>query len=173
MLNTYNNKYAGITDEEGESDVIEYLIDGCNFIKFFSENHSKHFEKKKSDFLLRLRSYTRIKRVKVTVVFDSRRLSDERFGRVRVIHARDADRRIAEEVIKRKSPQSVTVVSNDRALITEIQEQGAKDMSVSALDELLEKNVSGNDTDRGASEKPSHDSMSEEDVKRWKRELGL
>ncbi len=153
--------------------MIEYIIDGCNYIKFFNESRKNNFEARKSAFLSQLQSYAGGKKVKITVVFDSRRPSIENVGKLQVIHTPDADRRVVREVSSRKSPASVRVVSNDRSLVREIKEKHAKNMSVSDFGNLLEKHLSMGENTNSSSEKPSAEDMSEGEVRWWKKEFGL
>ncbi len=154
--------------------MVEYIIDGCNVIKSIAtDRKTNDFECRKSDFIARLQAYRAGKQVGITVVFDSRYPSVECSGRVKVVHARDADRRIAAEAGKRKSPLSLTVVSNDRALLREIKDMGAKSMSVEEFDAFLTRSLARETEEKTPREKPSAEGMSREQVRRWKKELGL
>ncbi len=154
--------------------MVEYIIDGCNVIKSLAtEQETNDFECRKKNFIARLQAYRAGKQVRITVVFDSRYPSVECPGQVKVVHARDADRRIAAEAGKRKSPPSLTVVSNDRALLRETKDLGAKSMSVEEFDIFLTRSLAKGTGEKKPREKPSAEGMSREDVRRWKKELGL
>ncbi len=148
------------------------MIDGCNFIKFF-EDGPDNFEACKIKLISRVQSYIAAKQVGCTIVFDSQRPSREKVGKVQVIHTRDADRKIIEEIEKRNSPASVTVVTNDNGLKGAAKSLRAKSMPVGDFDNFLSKKTHPKTHDNCGREKPSPEGMTRKEVRRWKKELGL
>jgi predicted RNA-binding protein with PIN domain len=147
---------------------MRYIIDGCNFIKRFAGGSPFDFEGEKKTFISRLDRYALGKKVKITVVFDSRMPSYENLGKLSVIHAEDADERIAGEVKKLVHPAQTAVVSDDRAVQKAAAAGGAAIIGVVKFDAFLSKslNEAGNVSPAG-SEKPSPDNMSSEEIKEW------
>ncbi len=149
---------------------MQYIIDGNNFIKRGGGGEPGDFEDDKKELVSRLLRYTFGKKVKITLVFDSRNPRAQDFGGVKVIHAEDADARIASEVSGAASPASVAVVSNDREVIRDAKAKGARTMKVDEFGSFLDKKLKKVKAVIKTDEKPS---PSEEDVEGWIKEYAL
>lgn len=146
---------------------MQYIIDGCNFIKKFSGGSPFDFEGEKRRFISRLDRYALGKQVKITVVFDSRMPSFEKRGKLTVIHAGDADEKIISEVKKLKSPAGASVVSDDRAVRKAADEEGAGTIGVDKFESFLAKRLNEGGKPLDAPEKPSPERMTESDIREW------
>ncbi len=154
---------------------MEYIIDGCNYIKFFDNADQKNFELQKDGLINRVNQYASGKNVTFCIVFDSTRISQQKIGKGVVIHTRDADKKIIQIVNECKYPQALTVITNDKRLIAHVKDRGAKSMPVISFNEFLMKKTeqqSQSMKNKGA-EKPRIKNMGRKDVEKWKRELGL
>ncbi len=146
---------------------MQYIIDGCNFIKKFAGGSPFDFEGEKRRFISRLDRYAAGKQVKITVVFDSSIPSFEKCGKLTVIHAGDADERIISEVRKLKSPAGASVVSDDRAVRKAAGEGGAGAIGVDRFESFLAKRLNEEVKPMDSSEKPSPERMTEADIREW------
>ncbi len=147
---------------------MDYIIDGCNFIKKFEGGAPSDFEGEKEVFTDRLKRYASARQVRITVVFDSSVPSFEESGGIRVIHAPDADEKIVSEAGKLKHPASARVVTDDRALRGAVRRKGADFIGVLQFEVFLSKMLKeGRGKSPGRFEKPSPEDMSEEDIRHW------
>jgi len=124
------------------------LIDGFNLIYKFPELESFMYidklDEARSGLLNILRSYQRIKKGNIRVVFDgkkepSREIRSESFGSIDVYYSLDysADYIIKQFVKKDQNPKMVTVVSSDKDIIAFIKRFGAKSITSERFAEIV------------------------------------
>ncbi len=126
-----------------------YLVDGYNLAHALKGGPMRPDELLAArESLVRLLRVLTNRRTAVTIVFDSRTVASGtttlgRSGVVEVVYARDADAAIVDSVRRSAAPETIVVVSRDRAVAGRAAQLGARTLSVEALLERIERSGAG------------------------------
>ena len=124
---------------------LRLIIDGYNLISTLSapDNFSMDMEAERDELLHRLEVYRRVKRVKITVVFDGTgtgnlRRGSEKYKSIKVIFSRGGEE--ADAIIKdmaREGGTGLTIVTSDRDVADSAERAGAVVISSQEFAERL------------------------------------
>jgi predicted RNA-binding protein with PIN domain len=153
-----------------------YLIDGNNVIGQRGRGYESWWEDKakaRRQLLKDLAALARIKKLKLTVVFDGspdeRFPDDARYRGVRILYAApgsDADARIVDYAENEKQKRALTVVTSDNQLAARVRVCGVQVMRAGAFRRMMEEAIEAEDDAIATSPKP-------EKLNDWMRYFGV
>lgn len=157
-----------------------YVVDGYNLIHKLPDLKAlvdSDLERSRDRLVDRLAGFALSRRVRVTVVFDGRGLSQPRGvgpRGVEVVYSRapeNADARIKSLIERQRNVRSWTVVSSDNSIVRFARDYGAQTIGADGFAQLLDDLRRKPATRRAAAaEKPQ---MRPEDVAEWERFFGF
>lgn len=102
----------------------EIIIDGCNLAY---KAYGASGDKEMASLIARLRDYYGRKTIAVTIVFDSKAGEDVShiLPHIKVYHSSSADDHIVKLVERSRRPQTLIVVTDDRAVANRVKSLGA------------------------------------------------